>query len=147
MQVRKPDAPISAKAPMPPKKAPEQRPIADSSRLTATWRKRASRSNCVISGVIQPSGRLATRSEEAAEEGTRAEADRRFLAVDRDMAKARVAVELRDQRGDPAVGQARHQGDAAIGRNVGDAARHFIHGVTHGPHYSGTEPLCRQKSP
>src|SRR5438128_378259 len=60
MQVRKPDAPISAKAPMPLKKAPEHRPIADSSRLTATWRKRASPPYCVISRVIQPSGKLAT---------------------------------------------------------------------------------------
>src|ERR1700757_4602233 len=60
MQVRKPDAPIRANAPMPLKKAPEHRPIADSSRLTGTWRKRESTANCRISGVIQPSGRLAT---------------------------------------------------------------------------------------
>src|SRR5712691_1169853 len=60
MQVRKPDAPISANAPRPLKNAPEHSPIADSSRLTATWRNRASSAYCVMSRVIQPSGRLAT---------------------------------------------------------------------------------------
>src|SRR4029077_19585043 len=34
--------------------------MADSSRLTATWRNRASAAKRAISGVIQPSGRLAT---------------------------------------------------------------------------------------
>src|SRR5271163_3786573 len=60
MQVRNPDAPISASDPTPLRNAPEHRPIADSSRLTATWRNRWSVANCEISGVIQPSGRLAT---------------------------------------------------------------------------------------
>src|ERR1700730_5779326 len=60
MQVRKPDAPIRASAPMPLKNAPEHRPIADSSRLTCTWRKRESTANCRINGVVQPAGRLAT---------------------------------------------------------------------------------------
>src|SRR6266540_3634455 len=60
MQVRKPDAPISANAPTPLMNAPEHSPIADSSRLTDTWRKRASPAYCVMSWVIQPSGRLAT---------------------------------------------------------------------------------------
>src|ERR1700675_4091992 len=45
---------------MPLKNAPEHRPIADSSRLTATWRNRESAAKQVISGVIQPSGKLAT---------------------------------------------------------------------------------------
>src|SRR6478736_20772 len=60
MQVRKPDAPISANVPMPLKNAPEHSPIADSSRLTETCRKRASLAYCVMRLVIQPSGRLAT---------------------------------------------------------------------------------------
>src|SRR5215468_8179619 len=60
MQVRNPDAPISANEPIPLRKAPEQSPIADSSRLTDTCRKRASPAKRVISAVIQPSGRLAT---------------------------------------------------------------------------------------
>src|ERR687888_400350 len=60
MQVRKPDAPISATPSRPPKKEPEQRPTADSSRLTCTWRNRVSLSRCFIKGAIQPSGRLAT---------------------------------------------------------------------------------------
>src|SRR5580692_9897190 len=59
MQVRNPDAPISASEPTPLRKAPEQSPIADSSRLTATCRNRASLAKRAISGVIQPSGRLA----------------------------------------------------------------------------------------
>src|SRR4029077_5661306 len=54
------DAPISASAPTPLRKAPEHSPMADSSRLTATWRNRASAAKRAISGVIQPSGRLAT---------------------------------------------------------------------------------------
>ena len=60
MQVRNPDAPINAKAPVPLRNAPEQSPIADSSRLTATCRKRASLAKRVMSFVIQPSGRVAT---------------------------------------------------------------------------------------
>src|ERR1700730_2123174 len=60
MQVRKPDAPIRASPPMPLKKAPEHSPMADSSRLTATWRNRVSASNRAMREVIQPSGRLAT---------------------------------------------------------------------------------------
>src|SRR5215831_125881 len=60
MQVRNPDAPISANEPIPLRNAPEQSPIADSSRLTDTCRKRASPAKRVISAVIQPSGRLAT---------------------------------------------------------------------------------------
>src|SRR5258706_13346575 len=40
--------------------APAHKPIADSSRLTGTWRKRASPSRWVMSSLIQLSGRLAT---------------------------------------------------------------------------------------
>src|SRR6266850_7005480 len=60
MQVMKPEAPISAAEPRPPMYAPAHKPIADSSRLTGTWRKRASPSRWVMSSLIQLSGRLAT---------------------------------------------------------------------------------------
>src|SRR6266850_821826 len=60
MQVMKPEAPISAAEPRPPMYAPAHKPIADSSRLTGTWRKRASPSRWVMSPLIQLSGRLAT---------------------------------------------------------------------------------------
>jgi len=45
----------------------------------------------------------------------------------------RVGVEPRDQPGDPAVRQARHQRYAAIRRRVGDVGRDgisFVHGFT-----------------
>ena len=60
---------------------------------------------------------------DAAEERTGAQADRRFLAVDRYMAESRIDGELLDQWSDPAVRQARHQRDAALCRRIGNMDR------------------------
>src|SRR5882724_2795539 len=56
----KPDAPISAADPSAPIYAPEQSPIADSSRLTRTCTKRSSLSMVSIRSINQLSGSEAT---------------------------------------------------------------------------------------
>jgi hypothetical protein len=60
---------------------------------------------------------------DAAEERSGAQADRRFLTVDRHLAESRIDGELRDQRSDPAVRQARHQRDAALRCRIGNMGR------------------------
>src|SRR5260370_18440367 len=58
--VMKPDAPISAAHPMAPIEAPEQSPIADSSRLTGMCTNRSSRSTASMTPVNQLAGSDAT---------------------------------------------------------------------------------------
>ena len=76
------------------------------------------------------------RRAHTAHVGAGAQADRRFLAVDRHVAKALVALDLRDEPADPVVGQARDELHAAAGELVGDAPRglgalHCVRALVH----------------